>query len=328
MEITRPDDWHHHFRDGDCLKTTVPFAARQFRRCIAMPNLKPPVTTIAAARAYKKRILAHVPEHLDFCPLMTLYLTDSTALEDLTDEIIGCKLYPAGATTNSESGVTSVFKILPILKRMADLGLVLLIHGETTKGDIFEREKQFLEEVMPTILTISGLKIVLEHITTKDAVDFVKKHDVAATITAHHLLYNRNALFQGGICPHFYCLPILKHETHRHALVEAALSGNPKFFLGTDSAPHEVSTKESSCGCAGVFTAHAALELYAEAFEPDLSKLEAFCSFHGPDYYGLPRNTDKITLRRQKWTVPSSYAYAGGALVPLRANQEVHWTLT
>ncbi|KAJ8602163.1 hypothetical protein CTAYLR_003517 [Chrysophaeum taylorii] len=332
LRLTSPDDWHHHLRDGTALETTVRMCAKQFKRAIIMPNLRPPVTTVARALAYKKRILAHAP--VGFEPLMTLYLTDATTPQEIRNAkaagIVACKLYPAGATTNSENGVTDVCRMGPVFREMADSGVLLLIHGEVTDGDIFDREATFIERTLrPLVAEFETLKIVLEHCTTRQAVDFVRSQppevQIGATITAHHLLYNRNALFKGGICPHMYCLPILKAEHHRLALVEAATSGNPRFFLGTDSAPHERGTKEAACGCAGVFTAHAALELYAEAFGPDnLDKLEPFASFHGADFYGLPRNTTTVTLEPRPWRVPKAYPYAdGGSLVPLRANQDL-----
>lgn len=345
MKLCAADDWHHHLRDGEALKTTVPMAARQFRRAIIMPNLKPPVTTVDQALAYKSRIMEHVPESCTFQPLMTLYLTDTTTPSEIRkakeNGIVACKLYPAGATTNSDSGVTDLDLCRRALEEMARQGILLLIHGEVTdpKVDIFHREAVFIEEKLrPLLQAHPSLKVVLEHCTTKDAVEFVSSQpahvQIGATITAHHLLYNRNALFQGGIRPHMFCLPVLKAEKHRAALVEAATSGNPRFFIGTDSAPHETAAKESACGCAGVFTAHAALELYAEAFF-DLAgasedTFEAFINRFGPDFYGLPRNTDTIELRREPWMPPKSYEYlgGGGTLVPLRANQTIEWSLS
>jgi len=333
MTISLPDDWHHH------LKTTVPFAAARFGRCIAMPNLKPPVTTTDQALAYKERILAAIPPGQSLEPLMTLYLTDTTTEGEIQKAveagIAGVKLYPAGATTNSDSGVTALEKPAKALRKMEELGLPLLIHGEVVGSDIdiFDREAVFIATRLEYLIqTYPRLRIVLEHCTTKEAVDFVKRAgpNVAATITAHHLLYNRNALFaQGGIRPHFFCMPILKAEMHRQALIEAATSGNPKFFLGTDSAPHSIENKECACGCAGVFTAHAAIELYAEAFQSvdQLKQLEAFASFHGADFYGLPRNQDTITLLKKPCRIPHLYEYAGTTLIPLRAGEQVAFTL-
>jgi dihydroorotase len=337
LTITRPDDWHIHFRDGAAMASVLPDTARVFGRAIAMPNLKPPVTTVALAAAYRERLLAAVPAGRAFEPLMTLYLTDNTAPEEIirakqSGFVHAVKYYPAGATTNSDSGVTELAKAYPTIAAMEASGLPLLLHGEVTdpEVDVFDREAVFIERHLTRLLRdFPQLKIVLEHITTRQAAEFVAAvpANVAATITAHHLLYNRNAMFQGGIRPHYYCLPVLKREAHRQALVAAAISGNPKFFLGTDSAPHAVGAKESSCGCAGIYTAHAAIELYAEAFEdagaPD--KLEAFASFYGADFYGLPRHTDTITLRRENWVVAQSQVMGDGALVPLRAGETVRW---
>jgi dihydroorotase len=339
LNMTRPDDWHLHLRDGEALQAVLPDTARQFARAIVMPNLRPPVTTTALAEAYRKRILAALPKDANFEPLMTLYLTDNTSADEIkrakaSGMIHGVKLYPAGATTNSDSGVSDLAKCTVALETMQDVGLPLLVHAEVTDADVdvFDRESVFIERHMkPLLKQFPALKIIFEHITTKDAADFVQAapSNVAATITAHHLLMNRNDMFKGGISPHHYCLPILKRETHRLALVKAATSGNPKFFLGTDSAPHAKLAKEAACGCAGMYTAHAALELYAEAFEAanSLDKLEAFASFYGADFYGLPRNSDKITLEKSSWTVPNELAMGNESLVPLRAGQQVHWKL-
>lgn len=314
LTITRPDDWHVHLRDGDMLATVLPDTAQRFARAIVMPNLKPPVRTVAEARAYRERILAALPAEMCFEPLMTLYLTDNTSPEDIRQAkssgfIHAVKYYPAGATTHSDSGVTDIHRVAAVLETMQEVGLPLLVHGEVTDTDIdiFDREAVFIERVLvPLLERLPRLRVVLEHITTAQAAAFVTAAaaNVAATITVHHLLYNRNAMFQGGIRPHAYCLPVLKRESHRQALVAAATSGNPKFFLGTDSAPHPRHDKESSCGCAGIYSAHAALELYAEVFEQAgaLDKLEAFASFHGPDFYGLPRNQEQVTLVKQPWT--------------------------
>lgn len=336
MTITRPDDWHTHLRDGDVLKDTVRDISRYMGRAIIMPNLIPPVTDTEAALAYRDRILAEKPQ-THFSPLMTLYLTDNTTPDEIrkakaTGHIHAAKLYPAGATTNSDSGVTSFEKILPTLEAMQEVGMLLLIHGEVTTHDvdIFDREKTFLETVLaPIVENMPNLKIVVEHITTKDAVNFVNQAgpNVAATITAHHLMFNRNHMLVGGIRPHFYCLPILKRNTHQQALIEAATSGSKKFFLGTDSAPHAQGRKESACGCAGSYTAHAAIELYAEVFEQAgaLDKLEAFASFNGPDFYGLPRNTDTITLVKENWAVPETLAFGNDVVVPIRAGESLNW---
>jgi dihydroorotase len=339
LTITRPDDWHLHLRDGETLKAVLPDTAKQFARAIVMPNLRPPVSTADAARAYYDRIRQALPATLIFEPLMTLYLTDNMAAEEISrayqDGVVkAVKLYPAGATTNSDSGVTSLAKCAAVLAEMEKSGMPLLIHGEVTDAeiDVFDREKVFIERhLQPLLKDFPGLKVVFEHITTKDAAEFVAQgsDNLAATITAHHLLMNRNAMFTGGIRPHHYCLPVLKRETHRQALVKAAISGSPKFFLGTDSAPHPKSAKEASCGCAGMYTAHAAIELYAEAFEAAgaLDKLEGFASFYGPDFYHLPRNTDKITLRKEEWLVPESIPFADDVLVLLRAGQTIAWKL-
>ncbi|MDK9725563.1 MAG: dihydroorotase [Sterolibacteriaceae bacterium MAG5] len=340
LTLTRPDDWHLHLRDGAALVAVLPDTARRFARAIVMPNLKPPVTTVEQAAAYRDRILAALPAGLRFEPLMTLYLTDNTAPGEIDKAkasgfVHAVKLYPAGATTNSDAGVTDLGKCAKTLARMEALGLPLLVHGEATDPavDVFDREAVFIERVLaPLLKDFPGLRLVLEHITTRDGADFVAAAgaNVAATITAHHLLMNRNAIFAGGIRPHHYCLPVLKREVHRQALVAAAVSGNPKFFLGTDSAPHGKSTKETVCGCAGCYTAHAGIELYAEAFEAAgaLDKLEGFASFHGADFYGLPRNGDRITLEKQVWSVPATLPYAGDdTLVPLRAGETVGWRL-
>ena len=340
ITITRPDDWHLHLRDGEALATVLPHSARQFARAIIMPNLRPPVTTVAAAADYRQRILAALPAGMNFEPLMTLYLTDNTPADEIrraadSGFVKAVKLYPAGATTNSDAGVTDLARCDAALAEMERLGMPLLVHGEVTDPsvDIFDRENVFIETVMQPLLTRRpGLRVVFEHITTKDAAAFVAEagENVAATITAHHLLYNRNAIFVGGIRPHYYCLPVLKREAHRAALVQAAISGNGKFFLGTDSAPHARATKEASCGCAGCYTAYAALELYAEAFDAAgaLEKLEAFASFNGPDFYRLPRNTGTVTLEKQVWQVPDGFDYVGGdRLVPLRAGESLSWQL-
>jgi dihydroorotase len=337
--ITRPDDWHLHLRDGDALKAVLPDTARQFARAIVMPNLRPPVTTTELALAYRQRIVDALPAGASFEPLMTLYLTDNTTADEIAKAkasgiIHGVKLYPAGATTNSDSGVTSLDKCANALAAMENLGVPLLTHAEVTDADVdvFDRERVFIERHMVKLLKdYPALKIVFEHITTKDAADFVMSapSNVAATITAHHLLMNRNDMFKGGIQPHHYCLPILKREEHRLALVKAATSGNTKFFLGTDSAPHAKHTKEAACGCAGMYTAHTALELYAESFEnaDALDKLEGFASFYGADFYGLPRNKTQVTLVKESWTVPDSLPFAGDSIVPLRAGQQLHWKL-
>ncbi|WP_332816251.1 dihydroorotase [Ramlibacter sp.] len=334
--ITRPDDWHLHVRDGAAMATVVPHSAAQFGRAIVMPNLKPPVTTAAQAAAYRARILEAVPKGIDFEPLMTLYLTDRLPPDEIRRAreagVVAVKLYPAGATTHSDAGVTDIRKAHPALEAMQREGLPLLVHGEVTSPevDLFDREAVFIEQqLIPLRRDFPGLKIVMEHITTREAAQYVRDSDAltAATITAHHLLYNRNAIFTGGIRPHYYCLPVLKRETHRLALVEAAVSGNPKFFLGTDSAPHPAHLKEHAGGCAGCYTAHAAMELYAEAFEAAgaLDRLEGFASFHGADFYGLPRNTGTLTLQRTEWTVPDAYAFGDAQLKPLRAGETLRW---
>lgn len=336
--LTRPDDWHLHLRDGDAMKSVLPHTARQFARAIVMPNLRPPVTTVAAAQAYRERILAALPPGMKFEPLMTLYLTDNTQPAEIaaarkSDFVHAVKYYPAGATTNSDSGVTDLQKAYPAIAAMEEHGLPLLLHGEVTDPDVdvFDRESVFIERHLVRLLRdFPQLRIVLEHITTKGAAEFVASApaNVAATITVHHLLYNRNAMFKGGIRPHYFCLPVLKREVHREALVAAAISANPKFFLGTDSAPHAKNAKETSCGCAGIYTAHAALELYAEAFEAAgaLDRLEAFASFFGADFYGLPRNSEKIELRRETWNVPESLPMGDQQLVPLRAGESLSWS--
>ncbi|MBC3616125.1 dihydroorotase [Vibrio metschnikovii] len=336
--LTRPDDWHVHLRDGDVLQDTVRDISRYNGRALIMPNTVPPVTTTDMALAYRERILAAKPR-AHFQPLMTLYLTDNTSPDEIrkakaSGAIVAAKLYPAGVTTNSDSGVTDPKKIYPVLQAMQQEGLLLLVHGEVTTQDvdIFDREKTFLETVLaPIVNDFPNLKIVLEHITTAEAVAFVKQagENVAATITAHHLLFNRNHMLVGGIRPHFYCLPILKRATHQDALVAAATSGNKKFFLGTDSAPHAQGQKESACGCAGSYTAHAALELYAEVFEKQakLENLAAFASHNGPDFYGLPRNTDTVTLTKQAWSVPNTMPFGNNMVVPIRAGESIHWTV-
>ncbi|MBV9622313.1 MAG: dihydroorotase [Gammaproteobacteria bacterium] len=339
LRITRPDDWHLHLRDGAALAAVVGFSAARFARAIVMPNLNPPVTSTPQARAYRERIRACLPAGARFEPLMTLYLTDSTTAAELeaakaSGLIHGIKLYPAGATTHAEAGVTDVRALDERFARMAELGLVLEVHGEVTDPavDIFEREARFIDTVLgPLIERHPRLRVVFEHITTAAAVQFVRgaREGVAATVTPQHLLLNRNALFAGGIRPHHYCLPVLKAERERRALLEALAAGSPRFFLGTDSAPHARGDKERACGCAGVFSAHAALELYAEAFESigALPRLEAFAAFHGADFYGLPRNRDAVTLVREPWSVPAQFPYGADTLVPLRAGESVAWRL-
>ncbi len=339
LTLTRPDDWHLHLRDGVALAAVLPDTARQFARAIVMPNLKPPVVTLADAEAYRGRILAALPEGSQFEPLMTLYLTDKTDPAEIIKAkasglVHGVKLYPAGATTNSDSGVTGMDKVDAVLAAMAECGMPLLVHGEVTDAaiDVFDREAEFIETVMkPVLQRHPTLRVVFEHITTRQAAEFVATagDNIAASVTAHHLLMNRNALFTGGIRPHHYCLPVLKREEHRQALLAAVTSGSTKFFLGTDSAPHARHTKEASCGCAGMYTAHAAIELYAEAFEAvgALDKLEAFAGFNGPDFYRLPRNTTQITLEKQTWQVPSEVPYGNDTLVPLRAGETIAWKL-
>ena len=338
LTITRPDDWHLHVRDGEAMRSVVPHTAAQFARAIIMPNLKPPVTTAAQALEYKQRILAAVPEGLAFEPLMTLYLTDKLPPEEIVRAkaagVVACKLYPAGATTNSDHGVTDLRKIYPTLEAMQREGLLLLVHGEVTSSDIdlFDREAAFIDQhLIPLRRDFPELKIVFEHITTREAAQYVTGADrfVAATITPQHLLFNRNAIFTGGIRPHYYCLPVLKRETHRLALVEAATSGSAKFFLGTDSAPHAAHLKEHATGCAGCYSAHAAIEMYTEAFDKAgaLDKLEAFASFNGPDFYSLPRNAGTITLVRESWTPPDSFAFGEAQLKPLRSGEALPWKL-
>lgn len=339
ITITRPDDWHLHLRDGDVLPDLIRHTAQRFRRAIVMPNLKPPVTTTAAANAYRERLLKAIPAESDFEPLMTLYLTDQLSPDEIrlaknSGFVKAVKYYPAGATTNSDSGVTAINKVYPVLEAMVETGMPLLIHGEVTDNhiDIFDREKVFIDTVLlPLSQRFPNLKIVLEHITTRDAAEFVRSaaNNIAATITPQHLLYNRNHLLVGGIRPHLYCLPVLKRNIHQQALIEVATSGHPRFFLGTDSAPHARPTKETACGCAGCYSSHAAIELYAEAFDEAnaLDKLEGFAAFNGPDFYGLPRNAGTITLVREPWTVPSSYAFGNSTLVPLRADETIQWRL-
>ncbi len=339
LTLTRPDDWHLHVRDGDALHTVVPHTAAQFGRAVIMPNLRPPVTTAAQALAYKSRIQAAVPAGVKFEPLMTLYLTDNLPPDEIKRAagagVVAAKLYPAGATTNSDAGVTDLRKTYKTLEAMQKQGLLLLVHGEVTSPDIdlFDREAVFIDtQLIPLRRDFPELKIVFEHITTREAAHYVRDADkfTAATITAHHLLYNRNAMFTGGMRPHYYCLPVLKRETHRLALVDAAVSGNPRFFLGTDSAPHPAHLKEHASGCAGCYTAHAAMELYAEAFEAAgaLHKLEAFASFNGADFYGLPRNTSTVTLTKESWTPPESFAFGEGQLKPLRSGEALAWRFT
>lgn len=339
LTITRPDDWHIHLRDGEALRYTVPHAAENFARAIIMPNLVPPVITAEQALGYKARIQAQTPEHCSFDPLMVLYLTDNTTAEMIADAakagVVACKLYPAGATTNSDSGVTSVDNVHEALAAMQEHGMLLLIHGEVTDHDIdiFDREATFLKRTLaPLVERYPNLKVVLEHITTADAVEFVQQasDNVGATITAHHLLFNRNHMLVGGIKPHFYCLPILKRSKHQEALLAAATSGNPKFFLGTDSAPHAKGKKEAACGCAGSYTAFAALPLYAEAFAAAgaLDKLEGFASHFGPDFYGLPRNSETVTLVKSPWQVPASFDFGEDTLVPVMAGETLQWQVS
>ena len=338
LTLIRPDDWHLHVRDGEALNTVVPHTAAQFGRAIIMPNLRPPVTTAAQAMAYRDRIRAAVPKGVSFEPLMTLYLTDNLPAGEIARAkdagVVGVKLYPAGATTNSDAGVTDLRKIYKTLEAMQRAGLLLLVHGEVTSPeiDLFDREAVFIDtQLIPLRRDFPELKIVFEHITTREAAQYVQGADrfLGATLTAHHLLFNRNAIFTGGVRPHYYCLPVLKRETHRLALVQAATSGNNRFFLGTDSAPHPAHLKEHASGCAGCYTAHAAIEMYAEAFDAvsALDQLEAFASFNGADFYGLPRNTGSITLRRESWTPPSSFVYGEAELKPLRAGEALAWRL-
>ena len=337
LTLIRPDDWHVHLRDGVVLADVVPHTAAQFARAIVMPNLKPPVVTTAMAAAYRERILAAVPQGMTFEPLMTLYLTDNTPPDEIrraTDSgfVKGVKLYPAGATTNSDAGVTDIQRCMRTLEVMQETGLPLLIHGEVTdhEVDVFDREAAFIDRILqPLRKSLPELRVVFEHITTKDAVDYVRDADgeIAATITAHHLMYNRNAIFQGGIRPHYYCLPILKREVHRQALMDAATSGSPRFFLGTDSAPHPKGLKEHACGCAGCYTALHAMELYAEVFEAvnALDKLEGFASLFGPDFYRLPRNTEQVTLQKREWVIPNELTLGDTVLVPLDAGRSLAW---
>jgi len=339
ITITRPDDWHLHLRDGATMASVLPHSARQFGRAIVMPNLRPPITTTAQAAAYRNRILDALPAGLDFEPLMTLYLTDNTPPDEIrrakeSGFVHAVKLYPAGATTNSDAGVTALSKCYKALEVMQEVGMPFLVHGEVTDPsiDIFDREAVFIERVMqPLRRDMPALKVVFEHITTRDAAQYVADADgaVAATITAHHLLYNRNEIFKGGIRPHYYCLPILKREEHRQALMQAAASGSNKFFLGTDSAPHPKGLKEHACGCAGCYTALHALELYAQAFEQAgaLDKLEAFASFYGPAFYGLPRNAGTVTLKREQWALPAELPFGDTTLVPLNGGETIDWKL-
>jgi dihydroorotase len=339
LTLIRPDDWHLHLRDGAMMAAALPDTARRFARAIVMPNLQPPITTVDTARAYRERILAALPENMHFEPLMTLYLTDNMPESEIAKAknsgfVQAIKYYPTGATTHSEHGVTDLKRAYSVLAAMEKQDLPLLLHGEVTDPtvDVFDREAVFIDRhLMPLTRDFPGLRMVLEHITTHAAVDFVRQapDNVAATITAHHLLLNRNALFEGGLRPHYYCLPLLKRETQRVALVAAATSGNPKFFLGTDSAPHPRHAKESACGCAGIYSAHAAMELYAEIFERAgaLDRLEAFASFHGPDFYRLPRNRDTLTLEQRIWTVPEELHFGQDTVVPLHAGKTMAWAV-
>jgi dihydroorotase len=339
LTIRRPDDWHVHLRDGAVLSSVVRFTAERFGRAIVMPNLKPPIATTALAAAYRDRILAALPAHSRFVPLMTLYLTEATEPAEIERAasvgfVHGVKLYPAGATTHSDAGVTDIRKCFAVLERMQELGMPLLVHGESARADVdvFDREAHFIDEVLePLLERFARLKVVFEHITTARAAEFVAaaRAGIGATITPQHLLHNRNAIFSGGIRPHYYCLPILKRERDRRALVEAATGGNPRFFLGTDSAPHDRSTKENACGCAGMFTAHAALELYAEVFDEAgrLDRLEAFASHFGADFYGLARHDERITLIKEQWMPPKSYQLGGGEVVPYRGGERIAWRL-
>jgi dihydroorotase len=339
LTITRPDDWHLHVRDGAHLASVVPFTARQFGRAIIMPNLKPPVTTVEQASAYRQRILDVVQHGVSFEPLMTLYLTDATSPETIraakaSGFILGAKLYPAGATTHSDAGVTSIDKIAPALAAMEEVDLVLQVHGEVTDQDVdvFDREAVFIDRTLARVVKeFPKLRVVFEHVTTREAVQFVKssRPGVGATVTPQHLLLNRNAIFQGGIRPHHYCLPVLKRERDRAALIEAATSDDARFFLGTDSAPHAKHTKEHACGCAGIFSAHAAIELYAQAFESveRLSQLQAFASERGADFYQLPRNQEQITLERSSWAIPASYSFGTDEIVPFRAGETLDWRM-
>ena len=337
--LTQPDDWHLHVRDGAGTSTIVSHTAAQFKRAIIMPNLVPPITQVDQAASYRQRILDLLPAETTFEPLMTLYLTDNTSADEIhkaaaSEHVYAVKMYPAGATTNSDSGVTNINNVMPALAAMAQTGLPLLIHGEVTDSqiDVFDREAVFIDTILkPLLEKLPNLRVVLEHITTRQGVQFVKSNEknVGGTITAHHLLLNRNAIFQGGIRPHHYCLPILKREEHRQALLEAATSGDNRFFLGTDSAPHILGKKETSCGCAGIYTAHAAIELYTEAFEAAnaLDNLEAFAAFNGADFYGLPRNQNKITLEKLTWQVPPAFPFQNESVIPFRANETISWKL-
>jgi dihydroorotase len=339
LTIRRPDDWHLHLRDGAAMASVLPFTARCFERALVMPNLAPPVTTTAAALAYRERILAALPAGATFTPLMTLYLTDSTATQEIdraaaSGAVLGGKLYPAGATTHSEAGVTDVRRLDAVLERMNERELVLQVHGEVPdpEVDVYDREARFIEQVLAPLLTRhAGLRVVFEHVTSRAAVEFVRaaRAGVAATVTPQHLLLNRNAMFRGGLRPHHYCLPVLKREADRQALLAAVAGGDPRFFLGTDSAPHARHAKEAACGCAGIFSAHAAIELYAEAFEQvgALARLEDFAAGFGADFYRLPRNRQVVTLEKRDWTAPQSYPLGSGELVPLRAGEALHWTL-
>jgi dihydroorotase len=339
LTLTRPDDWHLHLRDGAVLKDILPHTAKRFARAIVMPNLKPPVTNVGLALEYRERILAALPKGTTFTPLMTLYLTEKTSPEDIrqakaSGHVYAVKYYPAGATTNADAGVTDIRRCQAVLETMAEIGLPLLVHGEVTDPgvDMFDRENVFIDQVLaPLVQRLPALKVVFEHITTKTAVEFVLSapSGVGATLTPQHLLHNRNAMFKGGFRPHLYCLPVLKRERDRETLVQAAVSGNPKFFLGTDSAPHPRHLKENACGCAGIFSAHAGIELYAEVFEQAgaLAKLEGFASFHGTDFYGLPRNADKLTLMKKPWSPPASYRFGDVELVPFRAGEEIAWSV-
>lgn len=341
LTFTRPDDWHLHVRDGNAMRSVLPDTARRFARAIIMPNLKPPIVTTAQAAAYRARILSALPDELAgrFDPLMTLYLTDTTSPEEMTRAkesgfVQAVKLYPAGATTHSDAGVTDIARCETVLASMEKLDIPLLVHGEVVDPavDVFDREKIFIDRVLtPLLQRFPGLRVVFEHITTTEAVEFVQTapNRIAATITAHHLMLNRNALFTGGLRPHHYCLPVLKREVHRQALIKAATSGHARFFLGTDSAPHPLKDKESACGCAGIYSAHAAIEFYAEVFEQAgrLDRLEAFASFHGPDFYGLPRNSDQISLIRESWQIPEQIEFGEDRLIPLSAGEQMHWKL-
>ena len=339
LTLIRPDDWHLHLRDGEVLKDLVPHTAARFARAIVMPNLKPPVATLSQALEYRERVLAAVPRGTDFTPLMTLYLTENTRPDEIhrakaNGHVHAVKYYPAGATTNADSGVTDIRRCQAVLETMADVGLPLLVHGEVTDPavDVFDREQVFIDRVLaPLVEQLPNLKVVFEHITTKTAVEFVLSApaNVGATLTPQHLLHNRNALFKGGLRPHMYCLPVLKREQDREALVKAAVSGSPKFFLGTDSAPHARHLKEHACGCAGIYSAHAGIELYAEVFEQAgaLGKLEGFASFHGADFYGLPRNGGTLTLVKKSWTPPATYRFGDAELVPFRAGEEIAWSV-